>query len=143
MYHAEASIVINRPMTDVFKIVSNLSRAKEWQAGLVESNWTSDRDPGIGTTYQFVTKFAGSRMELPGEITSWDPPNGLQWKASGGPFPVQGGYRLKQVDNSTRITMFSDSEPKGWMNAMKPILKWMGERTYKQSLAHLKMILES
>jgi len=143
MYHTEATVAINRHPADVFALVSDVNRAKEWQEGLVVAKWTSEGPPGVGSTYLFVTRFAGTRMDLPGKIIAWDPPNGWQWKAHGGPFPVQGGYRLESADAGTRITMFSDSEPKGWMNVMRPVLKWMGERTYKHSLTRLKHLLES
>jgi hypothetical protein len=56
---------------------------------------------------------------------------------------VQGGFRLEAVGSRTRVTMFSDSEPSGWMNAMRPLLKWMGERSYEKSLSRLKALLEA
>ncbi len=143
MYHTEAGIVINRPLADVFTIVSDMRQHQKWQEGLVEASWTSDGSPGVGSTYRFVSQFAGMRWDLPGEVTLWNPPNGWRWKASGGPFPVKGGFRLEQVGSGTRITMFSDSEPQGWMNTMRAILKWMGERTYRRSLTRLKAIIES
>ncbi len=143
MYHTEASVMIDRPMGDVFAIVSDLSRHKEWQDGLVKASWTSKGIPGVGSTFEFVSQFAGTRWDLPGEVTSWSPPNGWRWKSNAGPFPVQGGFQLESAGSGTRITMFSDSEPKGWMNVMRPLLKWMGERMYKRSLARLKAMLES
>ncbi|MEO6063405.1 MAG: SRPBCC family protein [Thermoflexales bacterium] len=143
MYHTEMSVTINRPIATVFALVSDLNRFTEWQAGLIAANWTSAGAPGAGSTYTFVTRFAGMRMELPGEVTSWSSPTGWTWRAVGGPFPMQGGYRLEQAGPGTRITMFSDSEPKGWMNVMRPLLKWMGERTYTKSLTRLKAILGS
>lgn len=141
MYHTEASAVINLPPDKVFAVVSDVNRFTEWQDGLVKANWTSAGTPGVGSTYLFVTQFAGTRMDLPGEVITWNPPNGWTWKSNGGPFPVQGSYRLEQAGAGTRITMFSDSEPKGWMNAMRPLLKWMGERTYKKSLTRLKTLI--
>lgn len=142
MYHTEASLVIEQPIGNVFAVVSDVSRARDWQEGLVEANWTSEKALGIGSTYNFVSKFAGMRWDLPGKVTHWDPPNGWQWEARSGPFPVRGGYRLETSSSGTRITMFSDSEPRGWMNAMRPLLKWMGERSYRHSLIRLKALLE-
>jgi hypothetical protein len=130
-------------MGDVFAIVSDISRHKEWQDGLVEACWTSEGAPGLGSTFDFVSQFAGTRWDLPGEVTSWSTPDGWRWKFNGGPFPEQGDFQLEPVGTGTRITMFSDSEPNGWMNAMRPLLKWMGERTYKRSLTRLKAMLES
>ncbi len=143
MYHTEASIEIDKPLTAVFALVSHIPSHRDWQEGLVEASWTSDQTGGVGSTYRFVTQFAGTRWDLPGTVTVWEPPTGWQWQASGGPFPVQGGFRLLPAGNRTRITMFSDSEPSGWMNAMRPLLKWMGERSYKKSLSRLKALLEA
>lgn len=113
MYHTEASIMINRTIADAFAVITDLHRHKEWQDGLIEARWTSEGAPGVGSTYVFVTQFAGARWDLPGQVTSWTPSKGWTWKADGGPFPAQGGFRLEQMGNGTRITMFSDSEPKG------------------------------
>ncbi len=143
MYHTEVSMMINRTIADVFAVISDLNRHKEWQDDLIEARWASEGTPGAGSTFVFVTQFAGMRWDLPGEVTLWDPPNGWQWKAHGGPFPVQGGFQLEQREGGTQITMFSDSEPKGWMNIMRALLKWMGERSNKHSLTHLKTILEA
>jgi hypothetical protein len=143
MYHTEASLIINRPVTDVFAVISNLDRFKEWQDDLIEARWTSTGEPGVGSTYVFITQFAGSRMDLPGKVIAWELAQGWQWRATGGPFPIQGGYRLEAREGGTQITMFSDSEPKGWMNVMRPLLKWMGERGYRRSLTRLKAMLET
>jgi len=102
MYHTEAHVIIDQPITVVFATVSDIGRLKEWQDGLIEAKWTSKEPHGLGSTYIFISQFAG-----------------------------------------TRITMFSDSEPTGWMNLMRPLLKWMGERSYKRSLTRLKGILEA
>lgn len=142
MYHTEASLIINRPVADVFAVTSDLNQHRGWQDGLIEACWTSEGTPGLGSTYVFVTQFARSRWDLPGVVTMWEPPNGWQWQAKGGPFPVQGGFRLEPMGTGTRITMFSDSEPWGWMNMMRPLLKWMGERSYQRSLTRLKATLE-
>jgi uncharacterized protein YndB with AHSA1/START domain len=143
MYHTEASVYIDKPVPNVFAIVSDMNLHQKWQDGLIESKWTSPTPVGVGSTYVFVSQFAGTRWDIPGSITEWNPPQGLQWKANDGPFPVQGGFRLEPVSKGTRIIMFSDSEPKGWMNVMRPLLKWMGERIYRSSLTRLKMMLES
>lgn len=141
MYRTEASILIGRTATEVFAVASDIDRMSEWQEGLVESRWTSP-SAGLGATYLFVAKFAGRRWDLPGEITEWDPPRGWRWRSHGGPFPVEGGYRLDASSNGTRVTMFSESVPTGWMSVMRPILKVMGERMYRRSLARLKSVVE-
>lgn len=69
MYYTEHSIVINRPPADVFAVVSNVSRHKEWQDGVESSSWTSARPHGLGSTYLTIAQFAGSRWNLPGEVT--------------------------------------------------------------------------
>ena len=143
MYHSEVTIEIGRPPDEVFAVLSNLDRHVEWQDGIIEAGWTSETTAAVGATYRFVTRFAGSRMDLPGEVTGWDPPHGWTWKGHGGPFPVQGGFRLAGARGRTRVTMFSDSQPTGWMNAIRPIMKWIGERGYRWSLARLKTLLES
>lgn len=142
MYHTEARVFINRPIEIVFDAVADVPSQHEWQDGLVESGWTSAQTKQVGATYKFVSQMGGVRWDLPGQIIHWDAPHGWRWQASEGPFPVQGGYRLEVADGGTWITMYSDSEPSGWMRWMRSLLKWMGERSYQKSLCRLKALLE-
>jgi hypothetical protein len=76
VYHTEASIEIERPPSVVFSVLSDFDRHVEWQDGIIEAAWTSEPPGVVGARYRFVTRFAGSRMTLPGEVTGWGPPNG-------------------------------------------------------------------
>lgn len=144
MIHTEASIIIDRPVEEVFKLQTDLSRYKDWQDGLVEAGWTSTGPPGVGSTYKFITANAGMRFDIPGEIIAWDPPRSWKWKARSGPIIIEGGYRFEHVGSGTRVTMFSDSELKGMMKLMPAWLyKSLGERSQKRSLNRLKALLES
>lgn len=144
MIHTEASIVINRPIDEVFRLQTDLGRYKDWQDGLVEAAWTSPGPAGVGSTYKFITANAGMRFELPGEIIEWDPPRGWKWKARSGPITIEGGYRFEPTGQGTKLTMFSDSELKGMMKLMPAWLyKYLGERSQKRSLNQLKSLIES
>lgn len=58
-------------------------------------------------------------------------------------YHMQGGFRLEPLGAGTRVTMYSDSEPKGWMSALRPLLKRLGEHSYQRSLQRLKTLLEA
>jgi uncharacterized protein YndB with AHSA1/START domain len=73
MITVEKSIVIKRPVEDVFAHVSDQTNAPHWQRGLIEVRRTTDGPMGVGTRHTFVRTFMGRRMEGSNEYTRWEP----------------------------------------------------------------------
>lgn len=64
MIDVEDSIVINRPIGEVFAFVADQTNAPRWQNGLEQVRRTTDGPPGVGTKHVVVRKFLGRRLEL-------------------------------------------------------------------------------
>ncbi len=55
----ETSVVINRPIEDVFNYSTDPGNTPEWQTGLLESRLTSAGPIGVGSTIRDVRMFMG------------------------------------------------------------------------------------
>jgi len=142
MKHIETSITINRPIEQVFAVVSDFSRAVKWQVGIVEARVTSSGTRGVGTTYTWVQQIVGQKMDTSGEITAWEPPRRYEWKSTNGPFPVSGGVTLQAQANGTVVTQYADAEPGGFFKLAEGLLVKQIEGQFAQSLQKLKALLE-
>lgn len=142
MKHIESSIIINCSIDQVFAFVTDIEKATQWQAGIIEARVTSNGAVGVGTTYTWVQQIVGQKMDTSGQVTTWDPPNRYGWKSTGGPFPISGGVKFKSNDNSTTVTQYADAEPGGFFKIAEGLLVKQIENQFAQSLQSLKALLE-
>ncbi|HZO28585.1 MAG TPA: SRPBCC family protein [Chloroflexota bacterium] len=70
-------VYINGPVEQVFAMVADADRAKEWSTNLVSIRRTSD-GPGLGATTEAVMKIAGSEQRAKGRCTAYDPPSHIR-----------------------------------------------------------------
>ncbi len=68
MAKIEKSITINASVKKVFEYVSNAELVPEWLPGMVEVKDVKRTEEGVGSTYKWVYKMAGMRIE--GETTT-------------------------------------------------------------------------
>lgn len=142
MQHFEASIIINRPIEEVFARAADLTNHAIWTPGMIESRVTSDGAMKVGSTYVYNTIFLGKRMDSEGEIIAYEPPFLYRWKASTSPFSMSGGMIFEAVDGGTKVTQFSDSEPGGFYKLTTPFLK-NAAKQYPETLQKMKEWMES
>jgi uncharacterized membrane protein len=62
MAKVEASVVVNRPVEEVFTFMRDIKNWLKWQSGMLEAEQSSEGPVGVGTTYQGVNQFLGRRM---------------------------------------------------------------------------------
>jgi uncharacterized protein YndB with AHSA1/START domain len=120
MARMEASVVINRPIDEVFAYMTDVGSWSQWNSGILEAEQTSEGSVGVGTTFQGVSQFLGQRGEWTSEFTEFE--------------PVEGG---------TRFTMIGEGETGGFFKLAEPILNRMWQRQLESMLANLKDILEA
>ena len=142
MAKLESSITINRPAEEVFTFAVDPANSAKWQEGIVEAKVTSSGAVGVGTTYRYVVKAMGQKLDTTGEITAWEPPKIYAWKATSGPFPMSGGIACEAVADGTRITQTVNAEPGGFFKLAEPLLMKQQQGQLEASLKKLKEILE-
>jgi uncharacterized protein YndB with AHSA1/START domain len=113
MPEATRTITINKPITDVFAFISDGANATKWRSGVLDVAHTSGM--GVGEQWkQGVKGPGGRRIDADYEITTYDAPNRLEFKATAGPVRPTGGYLLNQSgDNATDLTFWLKAEVGG------------------------------
>ena len=142
MAKVETSIVVNRPVGEVFQFISVNDNALQWQPGLLETRITHDVQ-GVGKAWIDVVQFLGRRMEIPFRLTDWQPNRKLAFQSTGGPIPMQGSYAFEAAGDGTQVTFLLTGEPGGFFKLAEPVLMQILQRQWQTNLANLKDVLEA
>ena len=138
---AERTIVVNRPIQDVFEYLSDGTNNMQWRSGVVQIERTSAA-AGAGATYRQVLKGPGGRS-IDGDyvITDYSPPRQLGFQVTAGPARPVGRFELTDADGGTEVTFTLDLQPKGFMRLMTPMIASQVRREVA-ALDNVKTILE-
>ncbi|HEX9038527.1 MAG TPA: SRPBCC family protein [Ktedonobacterales bacterium] len=139
----EFSIVINRPVEEVFAFVGNPENYPKWFSGSREVKITSAGPIGVGTTFRTVISLLGRRIEGDIEFTEYEPNRSFTEKTTSGPFPVESRVTFERVEGGTRITDTQLAEPGGFFKLAEPLLARLIKRQIEADLANLKDLLEA
>jgi uncharacterized protein YndB with AHSA1/START domain len=103
MASAQRSITIRRPIEDVFAFVTDGANATRWRSGVLDVSHVSGS--GNGAVWrQGVKGPGGRRIAADYEVTTWEPPTRMAFRAIAGPIRPTGEYRLEPADGATKLT---------------------------------------
>jgi uncharacterized protein YndB with AHSA1/START domain len=141
MPNAERTIAVLRPVAEVFAFIADGETAVRWRSGVTDVAKVSGE--GRGTIYrQGVKGPGGRRVAADYEITDYEPPTRLAFRAIAGPVRPTGEYRLSETADGTRLT-FALQAKLGFLKAIlmdSAVQKAMDAEM--ASLDRLKAILE-
>ena len=101
MYTAERSVIIQRPLDDVFAAVSDITRMGEWSPECTGGEWVAGAEPGLGAEFLGHNKAAGKRWTTTSEVTGYEPGAVFEFTAEG---HTVWRYEFESVDGGTRLT---------------------------------------
>jgi uncharacterized protein YndB with AHSA1/START domain len=147
MARIEASVVINRPVEEVFEFVTNPKNDLLWESGALESEQTSEGPMGVGTTLRSVSLMMGRRMEMTAEVTEYEPNRKIKYKGASGPMSIEASYTFEPVEGGTRVSFVGEGETRGFFKRLfglaDSIVVRMMQRSMLTHFASLKDILEA
>jgi len=139
----EATILINRPIEDIFTFLNHPENHPKFVPGMLEFKKIS---PGpieqVGTSVLGVRRFLGRRIELPYEITEYQRGARLGMKGAMGPITFKDGYILESMGPNTRVKFWLELTLTGLMKLMRPFIALVGKTHAHETLVNLKRALE-
>jgi uncharacterized protein YndB with AHSA1/START domain len=108
----ENTVMIARPIEDVFAFLADFENIPKWNYAIVETRKVSQGAVGVGTIYQQV-RSVPSRSEESFEVTAYDPPRHLEIRGQLGPFPSRLSYALDAIAEGTQVTNSVELELRG------------------------------
>jgi len=137
------SIVIQRPIEEVFAFLTDQSKLQLWQTGLVDSGLISDGQMGVGAEYRTTFEARGRRFVISGVVTEYETNRKYSFEARSGPFPLSGGFSLDPVSQGTRVTLVSELKRGGFSRLVGPLIDSMMGAQLEGNLGRLKEALEA
>lgn len=138
MAHAEATIMIDRPVNEVFAFLADGMNNPHWRPSVTDIQPV----PGKPGTFKQGLKGPGGRIDGDYQITVSQPNELLVFQVIAGPARPTGTYKLESVGNSTRLTFTLDFQPKGLAKLMDGMIA-SSMRSEVAMLSNLKGYLES
>jgi uncharacterized membrane protein len=143
MAKADVSTTINRPVEDVFAVLSNPENSPKWSSSWVESKITSVGPIGVGTTSRSATKLFGRRIESEFEVTEFEPNRKFAARSKSGPFPSQLWVTFERIEGGTRLNLTIEAEPGCFFKLAEPLMVRMAKRQFQSDLDTLKDLMEA
>lgn len=142
MISVEHSVVIDRPIHEVFAFIANVENNPQWQQSVLEARKTSPGPVGVGSTGIEVRQFMGRRMELSFEVTEYEENAKFSFKITSGPMPMAGTETFESVEGGTRVNLTFQGETGGIFSLAEPIMAGMVRNLVEADCRSLKALLE-
>jgi len=139
----EHSVVIERPLEEVWAYVMEPANDPVWQAMVTEVR----REPGVpvevGTEIEEVLQFLGRKFDVTLEVTELEPGKFSSVRAAKGPVPMTGSYVFESSGGGTRFSMVGETDAHGLFKIGEPVFARMARREWAHSCETLKDLLEA
>jgi uncharacterized protein YndB with AHSA1/START domain len=142
MFEISESIVINRPIADVFAYVIDATNDPAWHTDILEAQKTSQGPIGKGTTWHVRFKPAMGISEGNMEVVDFEPNRLEVQRGAMGPMRPTLTYMVEPDNGGTKFTRRVQMRISGFMRVMSPLMKVMTAKGNRQFLANLKRVLE-
>jgi carbon monoxide dehydrogenase subunit G len=111
----EATVVIERPIEEVFAFLADGENDKTFSPRVLEIAKTTDGPPGVGTIYASTVKDAGVKTQREFKLTEFEAPTRIRWtELSKNSVTVPtGGYDLAPAGAGTQLTVSNEFEGHG------------------------------
>lgn len=142
MPQVSRTIVIDRPVKEVFAFLADAENDPQWRTGIKEINRIGELT--VGARYiQKISGPAGTTIPADIELTAYEPNTKVAFRAIAGPVRPRGAYVFRSLADATEVTFTLEAELTG---IKKLFMAGMVQKTMDLEAAALdraKTLLES
>jgi carbon monoxide dehydrogenase subunit G len=139
----ETDVRINRPVEEVFDVVSDPLRFAIWNSAVKAVRLVSGQAGEPGSTYSMERELPSGRAENELEITTSRQPTEFGVRTISGPTPFAYTYRFAAEGSATLVTLVARVELDGVAGLLGPFATRAIRRGVDANLGDLKRSLES
>ena len=141
------SVTIDRPVEEVFAVLTDPTRSPEWSKHSVRGELLTDGPPRVGSRRRTVVKGFGGigTMESVFEVTEIDPLRAVALKQVSASWGGSGAtrYTFSPVDGGTRVDWTWELNATGPMKLLMGPMLPLARRMFQSDLDNLKRLMES
>jgi len=142
MEQFRTSLVIRRPVEEVFTFVSNYQNSPRWVSGALEHTKVSAGPIGVGTVIRTTGRTMGVHVEAMRIVTAYEPYAKYAFKSEYRQVPLTTTFFFEPVQGGTRLTIAVEGEPAGLFKAATPLVLGTIRQQFEGDLRRLKSLLE-
>lgn len=139
---AQESIVIKRPIEDVFAFLSNMENSPLY-GRTIKTAKVSDGPISVGTEFREEGKLMGRRMTGLVEVTEFDPPTRFSYVNRMGNIFERANFTFEAVGEGTRTSFAGEGDMGRFGELLAPIFSRMASREMQSLFKSLKVVLEA
>ena len=143
MIELEHSVVINRPVQEVFSYITEVKNLPTWMTELVDAKLTSKGHIGVGSTINTSVNLLGRQLENTQQLTEYELDSKFAIKSTSGPVHTEDEFIFKPDSDGTIVTRITKGELGGFLKLTEPLIVRMLDRQFDNNFANLKDLLES
>lgn len=136
-------MTINRPVEDVFTVLSNVENTAAWYPAEVTEYWTSEGPVGVGSTRRAEGKAYGAKTVNDAEVTVYRPYEALGLRSISGAVPFEMWFAFTPVEGGTEVTWVTEMRPAGIYRLIVPLTSGLHTRLSRRGFENLKRLMES
>lgn len=137
-----SSITINRPIEDVFAVLTNVEKTGRWFPGNVQEWWTSPAPHGVGSTRRARVKMGPITTENDAVATVYEPPNRAVMRGTRNA-PFEADLCFAAVEGGTRVDATIEMFIRGPAKLFGPMFVRWYDRNWNQGMVNLKRMMEA
>ena len=142
MIRIKHSIVVYRPLEEVFSYLTNPEKTPEWQQSVTESTVITDGSIGLDTKVRVSRRFMGQSITLVLDTTEFVPNERFSFKTDSGPVPLEGTVEVQPKDLGTKVTFNVSGDPGGLFTLLGPFISQIVRNETVENANRLKDVLE-
>jgi len=144
LIRVELTVVVDRPVEEVFAYVTDPLTLAEWQPNLVSVTQETDGPMGAGTRLREVRRGPfGRNVEAIVEVAEYEENRRFDLRIVSGPLPIDARNEFRPVDGGTRIDFLAEGKLSRPLRFAEPILARALRRQFAGYYERLKESLES
>lgn len=144
MAKIEASIVVDRPVEEVWRFVIDFPNAPKVDPGLIECKVTSEGPLGVGTTLQSRRTTRGANL-IVWHVTEYEPGRKLTAEVTS-PNMMKGSRNTTTLENAegkTKLSVAWDLKLNGFYSLLRPFIAPSMRKLCETQVGNLKRVLET
>ena len=143
MLELEHSVLINRPVGEVFNFVTDPKNATKWRVGLLEAKQVSEGELKVGSIIEETVQVLGRKLSSKVEVTALKPAQQRGIRVKLGPLPIDMSEHYEETPEGTRLRVVGQTDVKGPQRLAARAAMSQVKRQLEQELANIKRVLES
>jgi len=146
MIKIKLTIVINKPVDQVWNFLTDFQNTPKWDIGVLETRQTSQGPAGLGTTFQNIGPFLGRNSVREFKVTEYVPNKKVTVKLITSTRLIKKAevsYIFEPAPGGTRLTSIGSLELALLFRLIQPILFQRAKKDSQGDLSNLKRLLES